>query len=319
MPVVGIDAMNKHLAEITKCVSVSAIALLILDGAGWHSSPQLIVPENIALMPLPPYAPELNSVENIWAYLRSNFLSHCVWDTYEAILRLVAMPGTPSWPNPRSSPQLEPEIGHRSKLRAVGINRFASLSFRRNSSVVLRLEFHKSSAGMSHKKFARARSSPIYDSVKVRLTGFLDDAAHRNGMMPPGSRASLADSFFVIGDDSWSSFLILFDAGSAQALAGEIDPVRIMDEAIKNRVGVGGIAYDFVPALHGKLRGDDGRTGGRIVPRGFRGCRDGRRRERLQSQSSRMSRSARPSERRMRGWRPSPRARVRSSKSLGTR
>jgi hypothetical protein len=45
MPVVGIDAMNKHLAEISKCVSVSAIALLILDGAGWHSSPQLIVPE----------------------------------------------------------------------------------------------------------------------------------------------------------------------------------------------------------------------------------------------------------------------------------
>lgn len=86
MPVVNIDAMNQHLAEISKCVSVSAIALLILDGAGWHSSPQLILPENIVLMPLPSYAPELNSVENIWDYLRSNFLSHCVWDTYEAIL-----------------------------------------------------------------------------------------------------------------------------------------------------------------------------------------------------------------------------------------
>ena len=86
MPVVSIDAMNQHLAEISKCVSVSAIALLILDGAGWHSSPQLILPKNIVLMPLPSYAPELNSVENIWDYLRSNFLSHCVWDTYEAIL-----------------------------------------------------------------------------------------------------------------------------------------------------------------------------------------------------------------------------------------
>jgi len=85
MPVVSIDAMNQHLAEISKCVSVSAIALLILDGAGWHSSPQLILPKNIMLMPLPSYAPELNSVENIWDYLRSNFLSHCVWDTYEAI------------------------------------------------------------------------------------------------------------------------------------------------------------------------------------------------------------------------------------------
>ena len=86
MPTVGVEAMNKHLAEISQCVSVSAIALLILDGAGWHSSPQLIVPENIVLMPLPPYAPELNSVENIWQYLRSNWLSHCVWETYEAIL-----------------------------------------------------------------------------------------------------------------------------------------------------------------------------------------------------------------------------------------
>jgi len=47
MPVVSIDAMNQHLAEISKCVSVSAIALLILDGASWHSSPQLILPKNI--------------------------------------------------------------------------------------------------------------------------------------------------------------------------------------------------------------------------------------------------------------------------------
>ena len=86
MPTVSVEAMNKHLAEISQCVSVSAIALLILDGAGWHSSPQLIVPENIVLMPLPPYAPELNSVENIWQYLRSNWLSHCVRETYEAIL-----------------------------------------------------------------------------------------------------------------------------------------------------------------------------------------------------------------------------------------
>jgi len=86
MPAVSIEAMNKHLPEISQCVSLGAIALLILDGAGWHGSPRLVVPENIVLMPLPPYAPELNSVENIWDYLRSNFLSHCVWDTCAAIL-----------------------------------------------------------------------------------------------------------------------------------------------------------------------------------------------------------------------------------------
>jgi hypothetical protein len=86
MPTVSSEAMNKHLAEISQCVSLGAIALLIRDGAGWHGLPRLVVPDNIVLLPLPPYAPELNSVENIWDDLRSNWLSHCDFDTYEAIL-----------------------------------------------------------------------------------------------------------------------------------------------------------------------------------------------------------------------------------------
>jgi len=86
MPTVSIEAMNKHLTEISRCVSPGAIALLILDAAGWHSSPQVVVPENIVLLPLPPYAPELNPAENIWEYLRGNALSNCGWETYEAIL-----------------------------------------------------------------------------------------------------------------------------------------------------------------------------------------------------------------------------------------
>jgi hypothetical protein len=95
MPTVSIEAMNKHLAEISQCVSVSAIALLILDGAGWHSSPQLIVPDNIVLLPLPPYAPELNSVENIWDYLRTTFSATASGTPMRRSSRRVAMPGTP--------------------------------------------------------------------------------------------------------------------------------------------------------------------------------------------------------------------------------
>src|SRR5208283_4313013 len=63
LPTVNIEAMNKHLIEIGKCVSAGAIALLVVDGAGWHSSPKLVVPENIVLLKLPPYAPELNPTE----------------------------------------------------------------------------------------------------------------------------------------------------------------------------------------------------------------------------------------------------------------
>ena len=44
------------------------------------------MPKNISLLHLPPYAPELNPVENLWAYLRGNKLSNRIFDTYDAIL-----------------------------------------------------------------------------------------------------------------------------------------------------------------------------------------------------------------------------------------
>jgi hypothetical protein len=46
----------------------------------------LRTPHNITLLRLPPYAPELNPMENIWDYLRGNKLSRLVWDSYEAIV-----------------------------------------------------------------------------------------------------------------------------------------------------------------------------------------------------------------------------------------
>ena len=94
MPEVNVEAMNEHLAEISR-VCVGAIALLVLDGAGWHTSPRLNVPENtIVLLPLPPYSPELNPMENVWEFLRGNFLSLRVWDGYDAITEPVVTPGT---------------------------------------------------------------------------------------------------------------------------------------------------------------------------------------------------------------------------------
>ena len=64
---------------------VHAHALLVLDGASWHASNALRVPDNITLLPLPPYAPELNPIENVWAYLRANRLAISVFETYKDI------------------------------------------------------------------------------------------------------------------------------------------------------------------------------------------------------------------------------------------
>ena len=76
MPYADTEAMNRHLEEIAKTVSPGAHAALVLDGAGWHGSLDLVVPDNITLIPLPPYAPELNPVENVWEYLRKNKLAN---------------------------------------------------------------------------------------------------------------------------------------------------------------------------------------------------------------------------------------------------
>ena len=51
-----------HLAEISRRVSDGAHAVLVLDGAAWHTTPKLRIPDNISLLPLPVYAPELNPV-----------------------------------------------------------------------------------------------------------------------------------------------------------------------------------------------------------------------------------------------------------------
>jgi hypothetical protein len=86
LPQGNVEAMTTHLAEISRNVAAGAHAVLVLDQAGWHTSPKLQGPENISLLPLPPYAPELNPVEQVWAYLRANFHSHRVWNSYNAIV-----------------------------------------------------------------------------------------------------------------------------------------------------------------------------------------------------------------------------------------
>jgi hypothetical protein len=54
MPYANTGAMNAHLAEISRTVAPNAHAMLVLDGAGWHSANALVVPSNITLMTLPP-------------------------------------------------------------------------------------------------------------------------------------------------------------------------------------------------------------------------------------------------------------------------
>lgn len=58
------------------------------DRAGWHVPGSLDVPANISLLSLPPRSPELNPVENIWQFIRENWLSNRVFKSYEDIVAL---------------------------------------------------------------------------------------------------------------------------------------------------------------------------------------------------------------------------------------
>jgi hypothetical protein len=86
-PAANTEMMNLHLAEISTQVARDAIAVLTCDGAGWHQlGGALVVPDNIVLLHLPPYSPELNPMENVWDYLRQNKLCALVWDSYDEII-----------------------------------------------------------------------------------------------------------------------------------------------------------------------------------------------------------------------------------------
>ena len=77
--------INRHLADISAAVPTGRHAVLVLDGAGWHRSNDLEMPANISLLRLPPYSPELNPMENVFASLKGNFLANQVFSTVDDV------------------------------------------------------------------------------------------------------------------------------------------------------------------------------------------------------------------------------------------
>ncbi len=85
LPACNTEAMQLHLDEIATKITPGAHAILLLDQAGWHGAKALKVPSNISLLQFPPRAPELNSQENIWQFMRQNWLSNRVFKSFDNI------------------------------------------------------------------------------------------------------------------------------------------------------------------------------------------------------------------------------------------
>lgn len=109
MPFADTHAMQAHLDEIGRTVAKGAHAVLLLDRAGWHTTDKLIMPKNITLILLPSRSPELNPVENIWQYLRGNWLSNTVFDTYDDIIDAACR----AWNKLTALPNVITSIGRR--------------------------------------------------------------------------------------------------------------------------------------------------------------------------------------------------------------
>ena len=86
MPWCNTEAMNLQLAAISEKVAPDRHAALLLDQAGWHLTPQLVVPANISIVPLPAKCPELNPQENVWEFMRDNWLSNRIFTCYDNLV-----------------------------------------------------------------------------------------------------------------------------------------------------------------------------------------------------------------------------------------
>lgn len=86
LPSSNTESMNIHLAAISACVSEGKHAVVILDNAGWHHANMLQVFDNITLVHLPPYSPELNPQEQVWRQMKEGYLANRCFDNYDDIV-----------------------------------------------------------------------------------------------------------------------------------------------------------------------------------------------------------------------------------------
>ena len=78
--------MILHLRQISEVTEADRHAVVIMDGAGWHTDSIADEFSNVSLIKLPPYSPELNSIEQVWSWMRQHCLGNRVFQNYEDIV-----------------------------------------------------------------------------------------------------------------------------------------------------------------------------------------------------------------------------------------
>ena len=84
-PYLNTDTVNAFFRQFEKEVNPDVHVFMIWDQAGFHTSALVKPPQNLTIVPLPPYSPQLNPVEKLWQYFRKHFWSNRVYDNYDAL------------------------------------------------------------------------------------------------------------------------------------------------------------------------------------------------------------------------------------------
>lgn len=79
-PNVDTVCMNIFLEEMSQWLQDKK-AYIVMDQAGWHKSKDLSVPDNIKIIHLPPYSPELNPVERLWQHIKESVLKNRIYES----------------------------------------------------------------------------------------------------------------------------------------------------------------------------------------------------------------------------------------------
>lgn len=113
LPKANTTAMQIWLNSFSASLGEGKAAMLVMDQAGWHKSSEITWPENVVPCYLPAYSPELNPMENLWAYLKGMYLSNCVYEDHEALLEA----GSKAWL--QATPEIIKSVCHKSWIDTV--------------------------------------------------------------------------------------------------------------------------------------------------------------------------------------------------------
>ena len=84
-PHINTELINTFLEQFARQIDPDVHVVMIWDRAGFHCAKNLQIPDNITILPLPPYSPELNPMENLWHYLRSHYWANQEYKDYDAL------------------------------------------------------------------------------------------------------------------------------------------------------------------------------------------------------------------------------------------